>query len=53
MEREVLDLLLCEVLGVVRLQRHTVVAHSSWAMLAHPLIFVSLDLAIFLIEEIV
>lgn len=53
MEGEMLDLLFREVLGVVRLQRHTVVAHSPRAMLAHPLVFGSLDLAIFLIEEIV
>lgn len=52
-EREVLDLLVREVLCVVRLERHTVVAHSPGAMLAHSLVFGSLNLAISLIEQIV
>lgn len=48
-----LDLLFGEVLGIVRLERHTVVAHSPGAMLAHSLVFGSLNLAISLIEQIV
>lgn len=52
-ERKVLDLLFREVLGVVRLERHTVVAHSPWAMLAHSLVFGPSNLAISLIEQII
>lgn len=49
MERKVLDLLLCHVVRIVRLEWHAVITHASGTVSAHFVVHATLDLSIFLV----
>lgn len=53
MERQVLDLLLGEILGIVRLEGHAVIAHAFRPMIAHLHVPIAFDLSILLVQRIV
>lgn len=53
MERKVLDLLLLQVFGVERFQRHAVIAHALFPMPTHLNISLSWNLAVQLIQSVI
>lgn len=48
-----LDLLFGHIFRIVWFERHAVVTHASGAMLAHLVIHIPLDLAIFLVQQVI